>query len=403
MTERKYDLYSHEGKRNIHQVFEKMRRDDPLTPQPGFDVNNMIWFASRYEDVEVILKDDRHFVRDFRKVETLPNEPSELERLLSGHMLNLDGEDHRRLRSLVNKAFTPKLVREMRAHIQEITDGVLASVRGRGEMDLVTDYAYHIPTIVIAELIGIPVADRARFRAWSDAFVAPTLDPEEQQKAAALLMEFVAYMGEFLAQRRLAPRNDLASALLQVEENGDRLSDGELFAMLILLIVAGHETTVNLIGNATLALLLNPDQRAYLQAHPEAMPQAVEEFLRYDSPVERSLIRFVVEDVEIGGQVLKKGAMVIPLLGSANRDEKVIPHAGELDIHRPPTPHLAFGKGVHFCLGAPLARLEAEIALNSLLKELPDLHAAEPVEELRYRMVPMFRGLEGLKVSWTVS
>jgi cytochrome P450 len=401
ITDQKYNLYSHESKANIHALFRQLQQEDPWLTQAGFDGQTLICFPSRYEDIEAILKDDEHFVRDDRNaLGDQAYQPSEFEQLLSSHMLNKDWDDHRRLRALVSKAFTPKLVREMCPRIQAVADELIDSLCARGEMDLIADYAYHLPTIIIAEILGIPSQDRGKFKEWSAAFVTPTMDPEKQGQYNKLLEEFVEYLRALFVVRRADPKDDLLCAILNAEENGDRLSEKELFSMMVLLIVAGHETTVNLIGNAMLALFRHPEHMEELKQNPSLIPQAIEEFLRYDGPVERALNRWAVKDVVVNGHEIKKGTMIIPLLSGANRDPAIFPEPDRLDFHREHNPHIAFGKGVHYCLGAPLARLEGEITLNNLLKRLPGLETTLPVEELRYRLVPMFRGLESLPVRW---
>jgi cytochrome P450 len=268
-------------------------------------------------------------------------------------------------------------------------------------MELVSEYAFPLPIIVIAELLGIPTGDRDKFRAWSNAVVTPAMTEEEQQESARLLRELVAYMQDLVAKRREYPGDDLLSGLIQVEEQGDRLNESELFSMLTLLIVAGHETTVTLIGNAVLALLRNPAQLQKVMDQPEAMELAVEELLRYDSPVERALTRWVAQDVDLAGYHLQRGDLIIAVLGSANRDENRFKEPTRLDLARYPNPHLAFGKGAHYCLGSQLARLEAEIALNALFKRFPGLALDIVPEDLEWREVPLFRSLKQLPVCWT--
>ncbi|MFN2237160.1 MAG: cytochrome P450 family protein, partial [Anaerolineales bacterium] len=400
---RKYELYGQAFRQHAHEVFAQMRREDPVFQQPGLDGKTPIWFITRYAEVEQVLRDDQRFVRD----PALALSPEVLEQFFEGsdpqvmamtnnHMLNKDGEDHHRLRMLVSKAFTRPVIQGMRPRIAEIAEEILDGVEGRGQMELVNEYAFPLPIIVIAELLGIPTQDRDKFRTWSNAVVTPVLTEEEQQESARLLREFVAYMQELVARRRENPEDDLLSGLIQAEEQGDRLSESELFSMLTLLIVAGHETTVTLISNAVLALLRNPAQLQTLIDQPEAMVQAVEELLRYDSPVERALTRWVAEDVELAGQQLQRGDLIIAVLGSANRDENHFEDPTELDLTRNPNQHLAFGKGAHYCLGSPLARLEAEIALNTLFQRFPDLALNIAPEDLAYRDVPLFRSLKQL-------
>ena len=222
-------------------------------------------------------------------------------------MLNKDGADHRRLRKLVTKAFTPRMVEQLRPRIQEIADELIDAVESRGEMDLVDEFAFPLPITVIAELLGIPVADRDRFRRWTNAIVTPALTPEDMSQFGAAVDEFVDYLRELFERRRSLPGDDLVSALLQVEEGGDTLSQEELFSMVVLLIIAGHETTVSLIDKAVLGSLRHPDQRTLLERDPVRMSHAIEELLRYDSPVERTLNRWAATDVELGGKTIRRG------------------------------------------------------------------------------------------------
>ena len=407
-TTRKYELYDQAFYRHAHEVFAQMRREDPVFQQPGLDGKTPIWYVTRYTEVEQVLRDDRRFVRD----PALALSPEVLEKIFEGsdsrvmamtnnHMLNKDGEDHHRLRMLVSKAFTRPVIEGMRPRIREIAEELLDAIENRGQMELVSEYAFPLPIIVIAQLLGIPARDRDKFRTWSNAVVTPALTEEAQQESARLLREFVAYMQDLVAKRRENPGDDLLSGLIEVEEQGDRLDESELFSMLTLLIVAGHETTVTLIGNAVLALLRNPSQLQTVIDQPGGMVQAVEELLRYDSPVERALTRWVAQDVELAGQQLQRGDLIIVVLGSANRDENQFENPTRLDLRRDPNRHLAFGKGAHYCMGSPLARLEAEIALNALFQRFPDLALDIETEDLEWREVPLFRSLKQLPVRWT--
>lgn len=408
-VERKYDLYSPEFRKHSHEVFAAMRHSDPVFQQPGISDDFMIWFVTSYAEVEQVLLNDKIFVRDpllaFSQEEVekfMGMGDPRLQEMLNNHMLNKEGESHRRLRSLVSKAFTPRVIQSMRPRIQQIADDLLDRVVERGRMELVSDYAFPLPITVIAELLSIPVEDRAKFRAWSNTFVRPALTTEEQQESFRMLQEMVAYLVNLIAARRANPGNDLLSDLIHAEEQGDHLSQGELFSMVNLLIVAGHETTVTFIGNAVLALLQHPADLERLKQHPESMPEAVEELLRYDSPVERALNRWVAQDVELGGKHLRRGDAIITIQASADRDETRFENPDRLDLDRSPNPHMAFGKGVHYCLGAPLARLEGEIALNTLFRRLPDIELDLPVEQLEYRDVPLFHSLVTLPVRWRV-
>lgn len=400
-----YDLYSDTFKGNPYPTYATMRAETPVCYHRGLNENERIWFITRYAEAETVLRDHKRFVKSWQNTRT-PEElaqlqpPSRLMQLLDGHMLNKDGADHQRLRNLVNKAFTTRMVTNMQPRVQAIADELLDRVAAQGQMDLIDEYAFPLPIVVIAELLGAPADDRSRFRAWSDAFVVPARNEAEWDQHRKLLEEFVTYLAAIFAERRRQPQNDLITALIQAEEAGDRLSEEELYAMVVLLIVAGHETTVNLIGNGTLALLRNPDQLTYLQQHPEAMGAAVEELLRFDGPVERATIRFAVEDTELGGQQLRRGDAVTVVLGSANRDRAQFAHAEKLDLQRPDNRHLAFGYGVHYCVGAPLARMEGRIALNTLVQRLPNLRLAAPVETLQWRFNPILRGMHHLPVAW---
>ncbi len=403
LPEQQFDLTSQEFYRNSNEIFAQLREQEPVIAQTS-PYGRQMWYVTRYEDVEAILKDTEHFAMDFRaafdpEVVAKMDRPQVMD-MVNNHLLTKDGEDHRRLRSLVTQAFTPRRIAGLRPRIQQIADNLLEGARDQGEMDLVEEYAFPLPITVIAELLGIPVEDRANFRKWSDAFVSGPFKGD-QEAFYESAMGFVMYLGQIFEQRRRQPQDDLISALLQAEEAGDRLSTEELFSMVVLLIIAGHETTVTLIGNATVAILAHPAVKERLIAHPEEMPKAVEEFLRYELPVQRALTRWVKSDVEIGGKLIRRGDMVVPVLGSANRDDAVFAHPKQLDIERPNlNAHLAFGKGIHYCLGAPLARLEGEIALNTLLRRLPSLRLAVPADDLAYRETPLFHAFAHIPVAW---
>lgn len=402
MSARRYDLYSAGFKANPYPTFAAMRHEAPVWKQVGIDGETPIWFVTRHADAEAVLRDDRTFVRDSNLA--LPPDkqytPSPLEALLFSNMLSVDGEAHRRLRGLVSKAFTPRRVQALRPRIQAVANELIDAAEPHGRMDLLADFAYHLPTIVIAEMLGIPTADRHRFRAWSNAVIAPALDAAGIAEFMRLMLEFKEYLDGLFAARRAQPQDDLVTDLLRVEEAGDMLSLQELYSTLVLLIVAGHETTVNLICNAILALSRNPEQRDLLLADPALLTTAVDEFVRYDGSVERALTRWVARDTVLGGQQLRRGDLIIVILGSANHDETVFDNAETLDVTRTQNRHVGFGRGAHYCLGAPLARLETEIAVGTLLARLPDLALDVPENALVWRATPGFRGLETLPVRW---
>jgi cytochrome P450 len=387
-----------------------MRERDPVFCQPGIDGETPIWFVTRYDEAVAVLLDDERFVRD--PVLALTAEEVAASRIglpssfsfIDDNMLNKDGDDHRRLRRLVTKAFTPRMVERLRPRIQEIADELIDRVEPRGEMNLVDEFAFPLPITVIAELLGVPAADRDRFREWSNAMVTPAFVPDDLTRFGEQMQAFVDYLRALFEERRRQPGEDLISALVAVEDGGDTLSESELSSMVALLIVAGHETTVSLIGNAVLALLRHPEQREALERRPELLPRAVEELIRYDGPVERTLNRWVAVDVELGGRTIPRGSSVIVILGAADRDPERFEDAGILDVTAErDAKHLGFGRGSHYCLGAPLARLEAEIALATLLRRLPGLRLAAPAEELRWRPVPLFRSLAALPVAWAAA
>lgn len=268
----KYDLYSDAFRTEAYATFARMREDDPVFCQPGIDGETPIWWVTRYDDAEAVLLDDERFVRDPRLAlppEKLPELP-EFFRFIASNMLNRDGDTHLRLRRLVSKAFTPRMIEQLRPRIQEIADGLIDGVSAAGEMELVSEFAFPLPITVIAELLGVSAADRERFREWSGAVVSPAFTPAGMERADALLGAFVEYLLALFAERREAPGEDLVSALVAVEDGGDMLSEEELCSMVALLIVAGHETTVSLIGNATLALLTHPEQRPRSSSIPRS-------------------------------------------------------------------------------------------------------------------------------------
>ncbi|HZP53582.1 cytochrome P450 [Actinocrinis sp.] len=330
---------------------------------------------------------------------------------LSHHMLSADPPDHTRLRKVVAAQFTPRRVAELAPRVQQIADELIDDFAGAGhapteqderiaqtgQAELMAAFANQLPSLVIAELLGVPADDRQRFRAWSQDFLRPTYDPRQAEAAEAL----TDYLAAQIERKRAQPGADLLSDLLSSEDQ-ERLDPQEVLSTAVLLLLAGHETTVNLIGNGLLALLTHPDQYAALCGRPELVPDAVEEFLRYDGPVERATLRFAAEKLEIAGTVIPEGSAVYVALNSANRDHAVYPEPDRLDVTRTPRGHLAFGHGIHFCLGAPLARLEGRIAFETLLRRLPELRLAVPVEQLEYRASTIMRGLEALPVRFTV-
>jgi cytochrome P450 PksS len=392
-------------KANPYPFYARLRAESPVHRVTLPD-KQTAWVVTRYADVAAALKDER-LVKDklnaltpgqVAKQPWMPGLFKPLERT----MLDVDAPDHSRLRALVHMAFTPRLVEAMTERVQALTDDLLDRLldqrRAHRQVDLIREYALPIPTTIIAEMLGVPVADQHKFHRWSSAIVSSNATGLGMMLAIPRVVAFVRYLRKLIASRRASPQADLVSALVSSEEAGDQLSGDELLAMVFLLLIAGHETTVNLIGNGTLALLENPDQMEKLRQDPALIRTAVEELLRYASPLETATERYAREDVTIEGVTIPQGSLVFAALASANRDDRRFPNPDKLDLAREPNRHLAFGLGVHYCLGAPLARLEGQIAINALLRRAPDLRLAVAPERLRWRKGLVLRGLAALPV-----
>jgi pimeloyl-[acyl-carrier protein] synthase len=379
-----------------YPTYRRLRAEDPVHHHPlGF------WVLTRYEDVMATLRDPRAIkepIASFLAARFGASIPA-----VGLSMLDRDPPDHTRLRGLVSKAFTPKTVERLRPEVQAIVDGLLDRVEGAGAMDLIEQFAYPIPVTVICRMLGVPVEDHERFKGWGldiarglDAIMLPP-DSEVARRSVAARQAIAGYFRGLIAERRAAPRPDLLSGLIAAEDAGDRLNEQELLATCILLLIAGHETTVNLIGNGTLALLRHPDQLQRLREQPGLIVGAVEELLRFDGPVQRTA-RIPSEDITIGDRTIAKGEMVMPFIGAADRDPAQFADPDRLDITRADNRHVAFGLGIHFCLGAPLARVEGQIAINTLLRRMPRLALA--TERPAFRPSLTLRGLESLPVSF---
>jgi hypothetical protein len=382
-----------------YPLYRRYREVDPMNrAEPG------IWTLTRYHDILAVLRDDRFSV-DPRNVtafdelrEELGDDQSFIENAAGRVLLFTDPPDHTRLRTLVNKAFTPRTVERLRGHITEIVGGIFDDVAPRGEMDVIEDLAYPLPALVICELMGVPTSDRDMFRGWSGE-VAPVLDPwtskEVLDNAVGTLAKFLFYFMDLVQKRREDPQDDLVSALLAAEEHDDKLTDEQLLALCILIFIAGHETTQNLIGNGLNALLRHPGELRRLRDDPALTKDAVEEFLRYDSPVQLTA-RSPTADIEVSGTTIPAGEQVVLLLGAGNRDPAAFDDPDRLDITRTKTSVLSFGAGAHFCLGAGLARLEGGIVFDALLGRFPNLELA--IDEPEYRETLTLRGLRSLPV-----
>ena len=376
-----------------YSAHARLREQRPVTPVIMPD-GTSAWLVTGYAEARAALADPR-----LRK--NMPGrrpEPDSIFTALEMHMLNSDPPDHERLRRLVNKAFTARRVERLRPRITAITTRLLddmSTLEGRAEVDLLASFAFPLPITVICELLGVPVADRDDFRAWSATAVSDTAPPELSRAHATAL---ISYITALLAVKRREPADDLLSALIAARDDGDGLSENELVSMAFLLLVAGHETTVNLIGSGVLALLLNPAELARLRADPALIGGAVEELLRHVNPVNNATFRRAAETVEIGGVRISRGDLVLVALSAANRDPARFGDPDRLDLGRDSSGHLAFGHGIHHCLGAPLARLEAQIALAGLLARFGSIRLAVPPNSLRWRPSTLIHGLESLPV-----
>jgi cytochrome P450 len=391
-------IASSQFKANPFPFYARLRSEAPVYRTILPDKRNA-WLITRYQDVLAILKDER-VGKDKINAQTPPWLPATFKPLLR-NMLDLDPPDHTRLRGLVQKVFMPRLIGNLRQRVQDLADDLLDRVQARGRMDLIHDYALQIPATIIAEMLGVPVKDRLKFHRWSNAAITSTSSRWGVVMALPHAVAFLRYIRMLVKARRANPEDDLVTALVRAEEAGDRLSEDELLAMIFLLLVAGHETTVNLIGNGTMALLENPDQSDRLCADPAMIQSAIEELLRYNGPLETATERYPREDVVVAGITIPRGELVLAVLASANRDERQFEHADRLDLSREPNPHLAFGYGVHYCLGASLARLEGQIAIATLLRRMPHLRLAVPPNRLRWRRGLVLRGLEALPVEFS--
>lgn len=396
------NIASPQFKANPYPIYAQLRAESPVhrIMLPG---KQPAWLVTHYDDVVAILKDDERFVKDRTNAmtsEQLGKQPwmPGFMKPLARNMLDLDAPDHTRLRALVHKAFTPRLIEQMRERIERLTNNLLDEVERKGKIDLVRDYALPIPSTIIAEMLGIPAEDQTKFNHWSNMMLNSTSVIGMMQLFPAMY-RFVNYLRGRINERRANPQDDLISALIQTQESGDRLSEDELVGMVVLLLVAGHETTVNLIASGVLAMLEYSEQRAKLEHEPGLIKSAVEELLRYTTPVQNATERYARKDVTMHGVTIPRGQLVFAVLASGNRDETHFEKPDVLDISRENNRHLSFSNGIHYCLGAPLARMEGQIAIQNLLKRFPRLHLAASHDSLRWRGGLVVRALEKLPVA----
>lgn len=389
-------------KRDPHGFYAMLRAERPVCRVMLPD-RRPAWLVARYDDVAALLKDPR-FAKDRANALT----PVQLQRLpwvppmfapLLRNMLDRDDPDHARLRSLVTVAFTPRRVAMMAATTNALCTALLDDLTRRDRFDLIGDFALPLPVAVISDLLGVPMGDRARFARWSHTMIRNTMTPLAMLRALPDMIAFVRYLRWLVAARRTQPADDLVSALVAAEADGDRLDADELLGMIAILLSAGHETTTNLIGNGMLALLGAPDELARLRQGTVDIETAIEELLRFAGPVDMSTFRYARTDLEIAGTRIARGDLVLGLVTSANRDENHFADGGRLDLGRNPNRHLSFGMGGHYCVGAALARMEGRIAIAALAERFPNLRLAVPVAALRWNPGLVLRGLSALPVT----
>ena len=420
---RRIDLSSPEFREDAFRLYEEMRAQCPvsraiITSSDGGEdaqaiLNQPVWLVTDYEEGNRALL-DRAVTVDFTSVLTpeqiaqFPETPEEF-KPLQKNILSVDPPEHTRLRKLVQPSFTASAIEKLRPRIQQITDELLdraeANAARRGEtaphrtMELIADFTYPLPITVISEMLGVPAEDRDKTHRWSENLLT-SRNPAKQEEIGRDIAEFIAYLRELFAKKREEPGEDMISDLLQVEVDGDRLTEDEVLAMVFILFIAGHVTTVNLIANGVYALLTNPEQAEKLRRDPSLAANAVEETLRYYGPAESTIPRWVREEIELGGQTLSKGDPLMVLLAAADRDPARFSDPNTFDISREDANrHIAFGKGIHACLGAPLARVEGQIALETLFRRYPQLKLGAPTEDITW--APSFlRGLMRLPVEF---
>jgi cytochrome P450 len=388
---------------NPYPVYDMLRGRGPAS-EVIMPRGVKVWLVTRYEDARVVLADTSAVSKDasgfgdlFARHSTSDDTRTGLGESLAQHMLNSDPPDHTRLRNLVNKAFTARTVERLRPRIEQITTELLDDMAAAGDqvIDLLDAFAFPLPITVICELLGVPQTDRDDFRAWSNTLLSSGGGETVGQAALAM----ANYLSALIARKRADPGDDMLTGLIDASDSGDRLTEIELVSMAFLLLVAGHETTVNLIGNGVLALLRNPDQFNLLRGDPSLLPGAIEEFLRFESPVNLATLRYTKSPLRLGEMEIPAGEFVLVSLGSANRDGGRFGEPDRLDVTRKSAGHAAFGHGIHYCLGAPLARLEGQIAIGHLIERFPKLTLAAEPAELTWRESTIIRGLLELPVT----
>ncbi len=392
-------------KANPFPFYAQLRAEAPVYRMTANrPADNPLWIITRYNDVAAVLKDER-FVKDLKNALPAYQMPKAAWRpaffhLLDNNMLAMDAPDHTRLRAFIHKIFTTARVEQMRLRVEQLADELLDTAAKNRRFDLIEHYALPIPLITISEVLGIPRADYAQMYRWKKGLMSAASQPLQRLGRFANFLGFANYIRALCHRRRVDPQDDLISALAQPDENGDRLSDAELQGMVILLLVAGHETAVSLISSGTLALLQNRDQFDLLRQNPALVKPATEEILRYYPPIETATDRYAREDVTIEGVTIPRGGQVRAVIAAANRDPSQFENPEAFDITRENNKHLSFGQGMHYCMGTPLARLEGHVAFNTLLARLPTLRLDVPPDSLIWRSGLTFRRLETLPVTF---
>ena len=388
------DLARPSFKADPYPFYARLRREEPVCRVSSLMVK--AWLVTRYDDAVAVFKDPRISMNVGARLPYIPRFASPI----LDHMLNRDPPDHTRLRALVSKAFTPRRIEGLRGRVQSVCDDLVAAVPVGRPFDIVRDYALPVPLTVISEMLGIPENERRRFHTLTRGALSISAPTRMADVVSALpyLWLVMRYFRKLFAARRARPGYDLLTALVQAEEDGERLTERELMGMSLLLLLAGYETTINLIASGALAFLEHPEERARFVGDPALTASAIEEVLRFTSPVEMTPPRVALDDIAIGGVTIRSGDLLSVVVGSANRDTSQFRDPDTFDIGRDPNRHLSLGQGIHFCLGAPLARMEGQIALTTLFRRFPGLRLARPATALRWRSLLPLRGLEALPV-----
>lgn len=398
------DIKSPSFKANPYPVYARLRAEQPVFALRSGMRGQKTWLVTRYDDVNNLLRDDEHFAKDPKNAMTpeqyakAPKLPG-LFKALSRGLLQIDPPDHTRLRALVHKSFTPRLVEKMRAETETLTNELLdRALAEKGTVDFIEAYALPIPVTIIGRILGVPAKDNPKFHRWTQAFVSVGSGGPGAVFAMSGLLQLMNYLKKVIQERMREPQDDLISALVQAREADDQLTEDEILSLAFIVISAGHETTVNLIASGTLALLQHRDQWDRLASDPTVSRTGVEELLRFVTPAETATERYARQDIDIAGTTIPRGELVLGVIASANRDERRFDNGEALDLGRSDNKHMSFGQGIHYCVGAPLSRLEGQIAFQTLVARAPNLRLAVPADQLQWRSSLVLRGLKALPV-----